>query len=330
MQEKLREKVVKLNKLAKERAFGIDDLDWNQKVSRDKDWTPPEMVPLAYLPSYDFLTQAQKKRFNQLYGLSICEQFIWLEETLLAGVLDYFLEKDDLDPELRTALTYFSNEEKKHSEMFFRVLEKSEPAWYKDRKLQIFKTNFIHDILFGTICKFPEVFMVWVWLALFFEERTVDFSRKYQKIYAKTKDEEVDFNFWQVHYYHMLDEARHHQMDEVLLERFYDKAAGWRRSLTGWMFKKILFAYLGPKRNAKKILDIMSYEFSDLTPELVSKLKAELPLLREHAKFQEVNFGKAAIGATLKLIADYPEMDGVWDIIQTADKKDFKLEKAWT
>jgi hypothetical protein len=187
MKEKLKNKVIKLNKLAHERYFGIEEMDWDRPVDPTKCWTPPEMVPLAYLPSYDLLTSEHKLRFNQLYGLSICEQFIWLEETLLAGVLDYFLEKDDLDPELRKALSYFSTEEKKHSEMFFRVLEKSCPKWYKNRELQIFKTNKIHDFLFGTICRFPEVFMVWVWLALFFEERTLDFSKKYQKIYAKIK-----------------------------------------------------------------------------------------------------------------------------------------------
>ncbi len=160
-------------------------------------------------------------------------------------------------------------------------------------------------------------------MALFFEERTLDFSKKYQKSYQKDKTK-LDLQFWQVHYFHMKDEIRHHQMDEIFLDAFYNDAASWKRKLCGYLFYKLMKAYLAPKRNAKNMLRILESEFPELKDGIITdKIRQELPLLETHEEFQEVVFGRHAIGRTLELMARYTEFDKIWSLFINTKKEDF-------
>lgn len=312
MQEALIKKLQRLNKSSIDRAFTIDDMNWQTPVDRSVKWAPDHMVSINYIPSCKLLTKQQRLRYNQLFSMSICEQFVWLENNLLADVLIDAMKKTNLSSELKTGLENFYNEEEKHGEMFWRTLEVAEPKWYLgDREFKIFKTNKIQDAFFATICKYPDTLLVWIWMALFFEERTLDYSKQYQKAY-KGSVGNIDFNFWQVHYYHMLDEVRHQQMDEVFLESFYLNASPWKRRLCGAMFDKIIKAYIAPKRNARVMLTLLGEEFPELKTHIIPKLKSELPTLRHNNEFQEMAFGRHAIGRTLELMARYNEFDPVW------------------
>jgi hypothetical protein len=215
-------------------------------------------------------------------------------------------------------------EEEKHSEMFWRTLEKCEPSWYvNNRKFRIFKTNPIQDLFFHIITKYNTSFLVWIWLALFFEERTLDFSKKYQRAYQANK-ETLDFNLWQVHYYHMKDEIRHQQMDEIFLAEYYDSAPKWKRKICGHMFFKLMQAYLAPKRNAKVMLSILEKEFPELQGSpIINAIRKELPLLKQHKEFQSKVFGRQAIGRTLKLMAKYDELDSVWGLLLNEKRANF-------
>ena len=78
----------RLNQLASKNAYGIEDLDWSLNVDRSKLWAPPAMSPLTYLPSFDRLDEAQQLRYNQIFALAICEQFIWFETNFLIDAME--------------------------------------------------------------------------------------------------------------------------------------------------------------------------------------------------------------------------------------------------
>lgn len=325
MDKQLLDRLENINERSEKHFYSIDELNWQTPMDKTINWVPEEMNYISYLPSYKKLTEPQRLRLNHLYAMSICEQFVWLENNLLAGILTDSFQNESLHPEFRKNINTFYTEEEKHSEMFWRVLEQAEPTWYKeDRSFKIFKTNKIQNIFFNAITKYNTVFLVWIWLALFFEERTLDFSKKYHKAYQKDKSQ-LDFNFWQVHFFHMKDEIRHHQMDEIFLSQFYDNAAMWKRKICGNMFYKLMRAYLAPKRNAKSILDILESEFPEILKTKVSQnLRNELPLLKKHSEYQKVVFGKDAIGRTLELMSNYDEFSPIWNLFLNQDRSDFQ------
>jgi len=324
MEQQFLDKLQNLNSKSVTHFYDIDELDWTRPINRNIKWVPEEMNYISYLPSYKLLTDAQKLRYNQLYAMSVCEQFVWLENNLLAGILTDGMQKKELPDELKKGMSIFFTEEEKHSEMFWRTLEKCEPTWYKnDRTFKIFKTSKMQDHFFNTITKYNHNFLVWIWLALFFEERTLDFSKKYQKAYVADK-EHIEFNLWQVHYYHMKDEMRHHQMDEIFLSEFYDNSPKWKRKICGWMFFKLMKAYLAPKRNAKVMLSLLEDEFPELKQsDITQRIRAELPLLERDKVFQEKVFGRGAIGRTIELMAKYDEFNPVWDLLLNEKRENF-------
>src|SRR5687768_9942206 len=112
-------------------AYSIDDLDWSRPIDRARRWSPEGIAPLTHLPSYARLEERHRLRYNQLFALGICEQFVWFEQHLLVPVLRRLLAtQPDMPPLLRQALEHFIAEEEKHSEMFWRMCEKAEPALY--------------------------------------------------------------------------------------------------------------------------------------------------------------------------------------------------------
>lgn len=324
--ETLAEKIEKLNHRAEAKKYTIDALDWDHEIDFSKNWSPTEMVSLEYLPSYSLLNDEQKRFYNQIFAISICEQFIWLENNLLRGILIQEIDEKKYGEGFHKALHFFLEEEDKHSEMFWRILEKARPEWYPTREFKIYKINPIQTKFFDMICNNPNTFIVWVWLALFFEERTLDYSLQYQRAYKgkEAETQNIDKLFYEIHYYHMLDEVRHHQMDECFLEAFYDKQPKWKKKLAGYMFNLIIKAYIAPKRNAKVMLDMLGEDYPELVKNgAIDKLKSELPTLRQNEKFQKLYFGEQAVGKTLQLASTKSEFDAIWKHFLHYDKTSF-------
>lgn len=320
METRLVERLQRLNKQSVDRAFTVEALDWTKPIDKSLKWTPDEMITISYLPSYDLLTNAQKLRFNQLIGLSICEQFIWFENVLLNPALRSCKRIYKLNPEMNEAIDHFMEEEDKHGEIFLRMLMKAEPENYsKENPLRIFKLSKTQNFIMKIVTKFPQIFLWWIWIALFFEERTLDISKKYNKA---LKEKDVDWNFWQCHYYHMLDEVRHQQIDECFLATFYNKANPILRKINAKVFINFISSYFGPKRMATRILELMQEEFDDLSTETINTLKDEFDTLRTNVEFQRSAFSRQGLGRTYELLAQYDEMDDFWDLLIEESKED--------
>lgn len=293
--------------MARERSFSLNDIDWQMKVSRHIDWSPGEIAPMAYLPSFARLSPEVRRRYNQLFALGVCEQFIWFERDLLGPILNSIQTKrPDLGESMLAEIKVFVEDEEKHSEMFWKLLETAEPSFYPARKFRFLNLSRVQSFALGLMTRFPNTMPVWVWAALFFEERTLDYSRRYRNQMLKSEGS-VDALFSRCHALHLQDEVHHHDLDQRLIEGIYRDLPAWKRAFTGWLMYVLMRAFVSPKRVSKKVLEILRAEFPASQAEF-NALESELPLIRESTEFRKVAFGVQSVGSSRRLMAAYPEM----------------------
>jgi hypothetical protein len=303
----------RLNKLADKNAFGVDDIDWSRPIQRDRLWGPEHIAPLTYLPAYELLDDDEKRRLNQLFSLGVCEQFIWLEENILVQTLQKVLTRWSMSDGLRQALGFFIAEEMKHTEMFWRTLEKAAPEWYPERRFHFFNTSGFQSFLVNRIIRNPTFFLVWIWTAIFFEERTVNYCQHYRRACRGDADS-IDPTFIDLHEYHFKDEARHYQLDQHLLSECYDKQPTWKRELAGRMFYYVMKSYTSPRRTSWRILEIMGQEFPRLTESIIPTFLEQIPTLATDPSFHRMAFSRESVPKTMDLFAEYDELDRLWPL----------------
>ncbi len=301
-----------LNAQALTRTFSLDDMDWTKKVDHSISWMPESMLALTFLSSYRLLNSDQKLAINQKYALAICEQFIWFEQELLCRVIARLMPKLQ-DQTLKKCLENFANEETRHSELFGKLLNLADPETYKtshieSRDFNYFKLSLGSKLFFEALIRFPNLFLVWVWLAIFFEEKTIHFSQMYKKCQDNMGHSNVDAQFAKAHALHMIDESRHLQIDQYLLKAFYEPKFFWQKRLCAKLTQLIFRAYKSPRRIAKRILIKLAKEQAE--HQLVyKKLINELPTLRKNQAYQEATYSRQVMGRTLGSLELYPEMN---------------------
>jgi hypothetical protein len=305
--------LAKLNHLALTKAYDIEDIDWSRSINRERLWGPEELAPLTYLTAYESLNTQEKRRLNQLFSMGVCEQFIWLEENILVRTLEKVLIHWEFDEEFTEALKFFIAEEKKHTEMFWRVLEKAEPDWYQERKFKLFNTSKIQDMLINSIINNPTRFLVWLWMAIFFEEKTVSYCQHYLRT-QKTQPESLDPTFFDLHKYHFMDEVRHFQLDEYLLADCYATQSKWKKKLSGWMFFHVMKSYTSPRRTSIHILELMGDEFPHLKESVLPAFVEQLPSLATNHAFHKMAFSDNSIPKALNIFKRYSELDRLWGL----------------
>lgn len=300
----------KLNHLAEKRRFALEELNFVESP-KAQFWAPPVMTPFFYLKSYQQLTPKQQLRYNQLFSLGVCEQFIWFEGDLIAKILPQ-VARQTKDPELKKSILYFLEDEEKHTEMFWRLLEKQEPEMYSQRKFAFLNLKWGQRFLLKFMTSMPNFNLVWIWMAIFFEERTMDYSQQYMSAQGIVGG--LNPNFIQTHKLHLQDEARHFQMDLYFLKAFYDPQPRWKKWWAQFLMFKLMKAYTSPKRVSLKILDRLQSEFPDLSPRLVAQIKLELSQIGKNRRFLQMAFGEKAVPRSRELMRRYPEMKKLLDL----------------
>ena len=303
----------RLNRLADKNAFDVEDLDWSRPVSRNCLWGPEKIAPLTYLPAYDLLTDEERRRLNQLFSVGVCEQFIWLEENILVRTLGKVLMHWSMSEGLRIALDHFIKEEIKHTEMFWRTLEKASPEWYPTRRFHLFNISKQQSFLLNRVINNPTLFLVWIWTAIFFEERTVNYCQHYRR--ASRRDPgSIEPTFADLHEYHFKDEVRHFQLDQYLLAECYDKQPAWKRRLAGLMFYYVMKSYTAPGRTSLRILDILGQEFPHLTQSVIPDFLQQIPSLATNSSFHRMAFSREAVPRSMALFSRYDELNRLWPL----------------
>ncbi|MNS25667.1 P-aminobenzoate N-oxygenase AurF [compost metagenome] len=295
-----------LHRQATQHAFDLDTIPWAQGIDPTRHFAPEAMAQLYHSPSYQLLDADERREFSRVVGLALAEMFIYLEEILLVPAVGTFMAKrgDRLSPDLRACLVDFIEEERKHAEMFWRLLELAAPEAYPTRKPLIYGARPIKNLGLQVMVRLPEVCLCWLWLALIFEERTIDLYRKYQAA------PEADPLFASVHRYHMQDETRHVSIDQHLLAELWDPAPMWLRRLNVKLLSGILGMFTSPTTSPMTAVDAVIAK----SPRLQARradFERDIAGLRENMAFQQAHYSREVLPRTFALMDRYPEMAAI-------------------
>lgn len=305
-----------LNRSAQARAFDLDRIDWSLNVDRAKPWEPGALGALGFLPSSASLSPAQRLRCNQLQALGRCEQFIWFETQLIRAVRR-LRATGGLPDALDEALDHLATEETKHIAMFWRLLEKSEPRWYAQRRPRLARLAPHQRLVMNQITARPRTLLAWIWLTIFVEERALFLSLEHVRA-AKAAPGRIDALHTQVHSFHLRDEARHCRLDRHLLAELYDPQPRWKKALAAAMLRPVMRAWVKAPRTSARVLAQLGREFPALRAGLLPRLYAELRAIGCRPDYHRRLFSHASMPRSLALLAEYREHDRLWDAFPIA------------
>jgi len=294
-----------LNQVSNSKSFEIPHAD-ALKASRFEKWSPDSIAPWTYLPAYQSLTDDMKLRYNQLHACTVNELFIWFAQKLMLPILNRLIVNSNHDPEFKITCQTYSKEEVKQSEVIRRLSKSSASELYKKTDFYFFNSHAsIIAWLIKTSLKFPQSMSTWCWILILFKERTLMYSKEYIK--AKV---EVSSIYNKVHHFHMFEETRHAQMNQIFIEKMYSGASDLNRRITAYILGKVLESFSSPKRMSKAIAKRMKLEF--VRPEehdMIDQISLELPMLKNNLDFKLQFFGFKSNEGTLNLMSQYPEFD---------------------
>lgn len=305
-----------LNEQAIKSTYSLDQIDWKIGADRNKFWIPEPLVSISHLPVYGVMSADLKKRFNQNNALGVAELFIFFEEKALVPSMSKALRAAKT-PEFKKALQHFIAEEEKHSQCFKKVLFSAAPELYSESN---FKFNFVNipfvaKLLFDVLIKFPMLLPAWVWVAIFFEERTLMYSKEYIKA-KKSNLGNIDELFYQVHFYHMMDEVRHVKLDEHMINAFYKTFSKAHARLVVWMTRRFIQRSAYPINMIKSCLaEIKMNAPHLLTQEIEYRILNEAKQLSQINSFVDLNFSDSAAPRTRILMNRFPEFKNFWQKI---------------
>jgi hypothetical protein len=299
-----------LNRRSRDLAYGIEDLDWSREVDRSRPWAPDDLGPLWFAPSFRKLGAAEGLRCNQLNALAQCEKLAWFEAWLVR-IADNVSRIARVPAPVEEGLRHFVAEESKHIEMFQRLLQRAEPGWYETSPTRFFTITPPQRSAMNVIAAWPQTLLAWIWLAAFVEERALFFSRRYA-LAERRAPGRIDALFAEVQAFHARDEARHQQLGPHLLTWLYDSQPEWKKRLCGFTFERMLRGYIAGGRASSRILDQLAAEFPALDPAILARIRRELAAVGADPAYHRDLFGRAAMPRTLRLMAEYAELDSAW------------------
>lgn len=302
-----------LNLQTTKNSYSIKDIDWSLKVGANKFWLPEHLVSISHLPVYQEMSPDLRRIFNQYNSLGVSELFIFFEEKSLIPCMTKALAIAQSDP-LKLALQNFIDEEYKHSECFKKLLKNAAPQMYPDQDLKFLfvKVPLISRIMLMGLKKFSVLLPAWVWAAIFFEERTLMYSREFIKA-KKENPESIDELFYQTHFYHMLDEIRHVKLDEHLIENFYKTSGKIHSKFVAWMVYRFLKRSAHPINMIRACLaQIKKFHPQLLSAEIEYKIISQSKMLPKTKSFTDLNFGDSAAPRTRQLMNRFPEFKNFW------------------
>lgn len=295
-----------INEAAGKNAYTIDDIPWHLGVDQTKYWGPESMGHLWYCPSYALLNDEEKLYYNQVHGTWIAEQFIFLEDLLLVVGFRSLLRRMErkIPANFKRAIEVFCEEEKKHTEMFDRLLKLANPEIYGKKRFAMQLLGRVERALLDVSMAYPEIFVWWVWKALLAEERTLDVYRKYK---SAPDAERVDPLFYAVHKFHAKDEMRHFQIDHHLLELLWDPAPSWKRWFNRAVFMRVVRSFTRPRRTvalaARRLVD----RFPRLEPHR-AQIVQEITSVETRPEWLKAFWSRDSLPLSFACFDRYPEL----------------------
>ncbi|MEN9835572.1 MAG: hypothetical protein RL011_1765 [Pseudomonadota bacterium] len=290
--------------------FDLADIDFGQGFEDAHYFMPEELTHVYHTPHYGELSPAERRDYNRLSALALAEQFIFLEDYLLVPTIENLLRSRSvrISAAMELYLRQFITEEKRHSEMFWRILEAAAPERYKERRF-VFARVRSRWGLRQALSRWPVRLPLWVWLSLLLEERTVFLARRFNLA------SNVSPLFRQVFELHMTEEQQHVELDEILIDSIYAKLPLWMRRIQGRLVHKLFNWYVSPRISPRTVLDALV----DLHPRLATWRREVGEYMRgpeANLSFRRLNFTRRALPRTYRRLAVFPELRSVLTLLE--------------
>lgn len=242
-------------------------------VDTGKSFIPERFTPLFHTPCYAELTPPQRRRYNQLQACYFHEQVTFFETVLGGGILEALL-RAALPAPLTATLRRFRDQEREHTAMFRRLIQRAAPHLYTGRDFYFVRVPGPWLAVFGWAVAHPALFPMFFWLMLLQEERALFYSRGYIRHGGA-----LEASFVEAHRRHLADEVWHVRWDEELIDRLWRPAHPWLRAVNARLMAWMLEEFFGaPKRAQLRVLEELVRELPELRGRLPEMRRQVLAL----------------------------------------------------
>ncbi|MGH9723180.1 MAG: diiron oxygenase [Bryobacteraceae bacterium] len=279
-------------------------------VDRGRWFLPEHLTHLYYAPPYDTLTPEQRLRYNQLFACYFNEQLMFFELNLiwyLRAILSDARVTQDLCEGVRALIV----SEERHTAMYRALNRDAEPERYAGGDFYFIRVPRWGTAILRGSMRAPRLFPLYIWLMLLEEERSLYYSRE---ILAHRT--ELDPRFVQVNTAHMQDEAEHVDVNERLLDLYWDRSHAWIRNANARLFEWLVDEYFNaPKRAGVAVVRELVGEFPDLGPrrdEMVSAIRA----LRSNDVFHRNQYSRAIVPRVFAHFDRRPEFKSIGRVLR--------------
>ena len=214
---------------------------------------PEEFTHLYHTSCYAQLSEAQRVRYNILFGLRINEQFIQFEELFIKALMPRLKLNNSLktNPRLLAGIESILRDEERHSRMFARINRSIRPDLYHQTDNPLTCLSAMEQGLLKLLLQTPGLLPALVWLLLAMEELTTAIS---STLLHHPAAAELNQDYLAVHRVHLQDEKRHVGIDRKMLLCLLERLPSPVRKLNALLFRKTFRSILTPRRSTVRVI----------------------------------------------------------------------------
>lgn len=270
---------------------------------------PASLTPLHYAPKNLPLTDEQKIRYNQLFGLYINELLIFFE-TKYAKAYAPLLTSPLLSHSVKQEVQKFLDDEDRHWRMFADFNRKAAPELYDKNLFYFVQPPRFSSFIARQMMRYPRLF-IFIPLLVFIQEDRAQFIA--HKILHS--DEVLDPRFVAVHQAHAEDEKNHICFGEKVLTHLWNDLNLPLRKLNVALLCFCLREFFTlPKRSGMRILNRFLEEYPELASEKET-LRDYLFLAVTQTKFHDTLYSLEALPSCMNFFSKSPEFRAVCNIL---------------
>jgi hypothetical protein len=286
---------------------------------------PESYTQLYYTPVYASLHREHRLRYNQLFGLRMNEYIMMLEAELINRILVPIAHHPKLraDAELQIALSTMIAEERHHYNCFLAINRCCRPDLYPPPLERLFSVvPAWANAMFWSATRLVNTLAFSLWYQMAMEESSMALARDMQKQPATETLGDLDPVFCALHIEHMKDEARHVQLDGLLVDLCINEASPRVRRLNAQLFKFMLRGITRPTRSGSgvKVIRQLVKDMPELKDREEEMIRAVLALVDNEA-YQKSLFNRRIMPVTFRLFDQCPELSGLGRRMRGYDRR---------
>ncbi len=287
-----------------------------ESVDFSRPFIPEHFTQLYYTPIYGRLTDPQRLRYNQLFGIKVNEQFMTFESDFTNQILVRLLKHRAVNrnAELIGCMQAMIREERAHQDMFRALNRPCLPEAYHRGDRYFTRLRWHERLALGAVTLFPRHLVFLLWFLIAMEEYSVALSRA-MVLHRQTESlGELEENFVRAHREHVKDEARHVHIDVHLIRACLGSLSHRGRSMNARIFCRFMAEIIAPKRGGIAVLEHFLKEDSELEARR-GELMRSVQALGRDARFLHTLFNRAMMPKTFALFDEVPELARLRDTL---------------